>query len=708
MKRTSLFIGGVLLLLLSGSLHALELSPEEQAFVEAHPTVSVAMMSNYPPFTSRQDGAGAGFEHDLLALVSQQTGLEFRKVFGLWSETLGRFRDGETDMISSISFREERTPYTLYTEPYYEIPIFVFVRDDFGPYRGLGDLAGRRVGIIRDIFYEQDLRDAGGMELVTFDTYQQMTRALVLGKIDALVQNLSNINHIIKRRAYTNLRIAGEVELPGLAREDLRFGIDPDKPELRSIVQKALDAISPAQWQALTDEWLDVRDNAEDTGIGLTPEERAYLDNRGRIDICLDPNWMPFERFDENGEYEGISADYFALFEKALATEFRPVRTRNWTESVEFLKAGECDLFTLAMRTPERDEYLEFTDSYIETPLVIATQTDVAYVNGLDDLQGKKVAIPRLYAFSELLRTDFPNLEIIEVDDIDAGLEMVRRGEVFGYIGTLATIGYKFQTRYTGELKISGDTRRSWDMGVAVREDDPLLYGIMQKAVASIAEEQKRAITNKWISIRYEEHVDYTLLWQVIAFFVLVLLAGLFFYLKQAGLRRQLEEAYEQAERLAVTDKLTGIYNRHKLDQALEEETERAERYGDGFGVLILDIDHFKRINDRFGHRSGDTVLREFVDVLRQNSRKTDLLGRWGGEEFMIVAPHADEATLLRLAEKLRSAVAEHAFSEASRVTTSIGASVYHPGDSPDSLVKRADDALYQSKQAGRNRSTFE
>ncbi|MFW6322639.1 MAG: diguanylate cyclase [Guyparkeria sp.] len=702
-KQLLLVLSWTCLLSLSTGASAVSLNSAERAFIEENPSVTIAMMVEHPPFTIEDEGSGVGFEHDLLDLVGEKAGLDFEKRFGVWGESLRRFRRGEVDMISSISYREDRTPFTLYTEPYYRIPVFVFVRDDFGGYAGIEDLAGRKVGIIRDIFYDGDLEDAGEMELVRFDTYQGMIRALVLGEIDALVQNLTNINQIIKRRAYTNVRIAGELELPGVSGEDLRFGITPDKPELRSIVQKAMDDITPAEWEALTQRWLDVRTKGDEPTPDLTAEERAYLRDKGRIDICIDPNWMPFERFDENGDHEGISADYFALFEKVLSVDFRPVHAETWTESVNHLKAGRCDLLSLAMRTPERETYLDFTDSYIRTPLVVATQSDVAFVTGLEDLAGRRIAIPALYAFAELLREDYPELELIEVTDIDAGLEMVRRGEVFGYIGTLATIGYKLQTEYAGDLRITGDTGLSWNMGVAVREGQPVLHGIMQKAVNSITDEQRRTINDKWISVRYEQRMDYTLLWVVTAVFALLMAIGLAVYLKQAGLKRQLEAAYREAERLAVTDKLTGVYNRHRLDQVLEEETRRAHRYGEGFGVLILDIDHFKQINDRFGHRSGDTVLREFTDVLRRTCRQTDVLGRWGGEEFLVISAHADRTTLHAFAERLRASVEAQAFSDVERVTTSVGASLFRAGDTSDTLIKRADDALYEAKRLGRN-----
>ncbi len=708
LKRSTIALCGAWLAFLAHAVHAVPLTSEERAFIAEHPTVSIAMMLDHPPFSVSRDSRVVGFEHDLLRLIAEKTGLRFENEFGTWTDALRRFRNGQVDVLASISFQKHRKEFTLYTTPYYTLPVYVFVGNDFADYSGFSDLAGRKVGVIRDIFYEEELGEATDAELVRFDTHNAVTRALVLGEIDAMVQNLANINHIIKRRAYSKIRIGGELGLPGLAAEDLRFGINPGKPELKSIIQKGLDEITPVEWETLTAEWLDVRDQGHAKDVHLTDAERAYLRETGPIDICIDPNWMPFERFNGNGDHEGMSADYFALFEQTLSTRFRPVTTETWAQSVEYLKAGKCDLFSLAMRTPERQTYAKFTDSYIQTPLVVATKADVPFINDLGDLSGRPIAIPALYAFAELLRDDYPNLDLVEVTDIDAGLAMVRSGKVLGYIGTLATIGDKLQTEYGGELRIADDTGKSWDLGVAVREDRPMLHGIMQKAVVSITEEQRRDINNKWIAVRYDRRVDYTILWQVSAVFALLILVGGLFYLKQVGLKRKLESAYEQAERLAVTDKLTGIYNRHRLDQALEAETRKAGRYDDAFGALILDIDHFKPINDRFGHRAGDAVLREFVDVLRHNCRETDILGRWGGEEFLIIVPHADKAKLLAFAEKLRAAIEATSFGEVEHVTASIGASLHQQGDNPDILIKRADDALYEAKRQGRNTVAFQ
>ncbi|NDV25611.1 GGDEF domain-containing protein [Desulfovibrio sp. JC010] len=158
-----------------------------------------------------------------------------------------------------------------------------------------------------------------------------------------------------------------------------------------------------------------------------------------------------------------------------------------------------------------------------------------------------------------------------------------------------------------------------------------------------------------------------------------------------------------QLEHLAAHDNLTGVLNRLSLEKALHAEIDRTERYGREFSFVILDIDRFKSINDTFGHQVGDEVLVEFCRLLVENLRQSDLLGRWGGEEFVIICPETDLDAVLKMAEKLRSRVADHAFDGAGRVTASFGVTQFIAGDSQRSLMKRADDALYLAKKKGRN-----
>ncbi len=165
-----------------------------------------------------------------------------------------------------------------------------------------------------------------------------------------------------------------------------------------------------------------------------------------------------------------------------------------------------------------------------------------------------------------------------------------------------------------------------------------------------------------------------------------------------------LESKNQQLIKLATIDPLTGLFNRSHLDAALEREFARAKRDKNPLAVMIIDADNFKLFNDGFGHLIGDQVLVEAGQLMSQLLRKTDVLARWGGEEFLIVAPNTDASGALDLAEKIRVAIAENKFSdEGLHLTMSIGVAVYSPDDSIVSLIQRADDGLYQAKDDGRN-----
>jgi diguanylate cyclase (GGDEF)-like protein len=166
---------------------------------------------------------------------------------------------------------------------------------------------------------------------------------------------------------------------------------------------------------------------------------------------------------------------------------------------------------------------------------------------------------------------------------------------------------------------------------------------------------------------------------------------------------------HAEIERLATTDGLTGILNHRVFQQKLSEELKRADRYGTSLSLLLTDIDHFKKVNDDYGHPVGDLVLKGVSKVLREQIREIDIAARYGGEEFAVILPGTDSAGARNIAERLRKAIMAEIFSADGRtlkVTTSIGLATI-PGDAKtkEELIERTDQALYHAKHNGRNRS---
>jgi diguanylate cyclase (GGDEF)-like protein len=188
---------------------------------------------------------------------------------------------------------------------------------------------------------------------------------------------------------------------------------------------------------------------------------------------------------------------------------------------------------------------------------------------------------------------------------------------------------------------------------------------------------------------------------------VLVYLAGRerhIFDSFQKDQRLELEELARDLRFKATTDPLTGLANRLLLNHQLDQEIARAARYGTPVSFIIYDIDRFKRINDNYGHPAGDKVLIEISRLAGATIRKSDFLARWGGEEFAIIVPHAGSNEAAEVARALGAAIAAHIFDGVERITCSFGVAEYEPGDTAETLVARADKALYSAKVNGRNR----
>jgi diguanylate cyclase (GGDEF)-like protein len=160
----------------------------------------------------------------------------------------------------------------------------------------------------------------------------------------------------------------------------------------------------------------------------------------------------------------------------------------------------------------------------------------------------------------------------------------------------------------------------------------------------------------------------------------------------------------EEITRLSQEDHLTGLLNRRQITQLLDNEVRRALRYDATFSVIMMDIDNFKSVNDRFGHQAGDTVLKKIADVIRKGVRATDLIGRWGGEEFIILSPETDVAGSILLAEKMRSLLEANDFGKIGDITASFGVAAFNQSDDCETVIGRADAGLYAAKNGGKNR----
>ncbi len=200
----------------------------------------------------------------------------------------------------------------------------------------------------------------------------------------------------------------------------------------------------------------------------------------------------------------------------------------------------------------------------------------------------------------------------------------------------------------------------------------------------------------------------------VILGLLILLASGCYYYLSR--LAEKVKQGQKRLLALATIDDLTHLYNRRYFFHRFHQEFERAKRYQRPLSCLILDIDHFKRVNDTYGHFAGDQVLQEIAWILQTQCRRSDLVGRYGGEEMIILLPETDATGAVAIAERIRELIKNHTVrngqGQAIRVTVSVGVAHFSGTDlqalpTPDVIVQRADDALLQAKRRGRNRTVL-
>ncbi len=170
---------------------------------------------------------------------------------------------------------------------------------------------------------------------------------------------------------------------------------------------------------------------------------------------------------------------------------------------------------------------------------------------------------------------------------------------------------------------------------------------------------------------------------------------------------KELKEATDQLEELERTDTLTDIHNRYSIMKILDVEVDRAKRYGYPLSIFMYDIDHFKRVNDTHGYRVGDDILYNLTKVVKDSLRDIDIVGRYGGEEFLVIMPSTLLSDAIDVAQRVCETVSNHKFNQIKQLTISIGLVELGKEETMDMLFTRADRLLYKSKDSGRNRVSF-
>ena len=433
---------------------------------------------------------------------------------------------------------------------------------------------------------------------------------------------------------------------------------------------------------------------------------------------CADPDWMPYEGL-IRGEHKGISAEYKQIFEQQGHLSFKLVGTNSWDQTTEFLQAGKCDLTLILNRSEQRDKYLSFTLPYFFSSNVLVTRSDHHYIQNLAAIGAEKLAVVSSYRLNDYIEKYHPNVNKFNVGSELDGLKAVNSGKMDIYVGSLLSITSKLKELNQHDLKINGWVAVQDELRVGViKSKAQELVPKLNQIIDSLPVKTHNDIYYRWSNTQIVKQTDYTLLWQGASVFGFALLFFVWRYFDSLKVTRvllkkneqlellhsELEQSNTKLKYLSYHDNLTGLYNRHYFLTTFKHMFNDTKRQNGNVVLMMIDIDHFKKVNDEFGHLVGDAVLKTFGEQLQLSLREGDVAARWGGEEFILLLPSTSEQESLQVAHRLKDHIAQFSFPEVQQITISIGLTEFQSNDSSNSWLERADCALYQAKSSGRNR----
>jgi diguanylate cyclase (GGDEF)-like protein len=419
--------------------------------------------------------------------------------------------------------------------------------------------------------------------------------------------------------------------------------------------------------------------------------------------LFLGNKTLPPMIYTQKGKTTGIVVDLAEALKKRMEQPVE-IKYMDWSQAQQLVLEGRADALLQINPSQDREKIYDFPDSLLESEFSIFSSSGCA-PRGISDLKGVRVGVEKNGLPIELLKRD-ASIKTVIIPDILSGFHLLSRGELDVIIADRWVGCYIVAEHKIKNIMIRGTIERS-NSAIAVKKGNLALLQDINKALAELKEDGTYAkILRKWepkqIAVYTKEQVFTRQIFMIAMLCVLfVLTLSVLLLLKEIKKRKKLNE---KLKNMATTDPLTGLLNRRAVEHLIDREMYRKNRYDHHVSLLLLDLDHFKQINDQFGHAVGDEVLAKFSEKIKTIVRKTDSIARWGGEEFIILASDTDITNAVLLAEKIRKTVKSAEFGKIKTLTTSIGVAEYHCEENFLQWYKRVDGALYKAKIEGRDR----
>lgn len=369
--------------------------------------------------------------------------------------------------------------------------------------------------------------------------------------------------------------------------------------------------------------------------IQFTPEEQAWIDAHPTIEFGYESNWEPYEIY-KNGTYTGIVGDYISKIESATGIEMVPVENITWEESINRLKKGTLHVIPSCAITPERKDYLEFSEVYITDPLIIATKRDYEFVGNLKELQNKTVVVPKKYYTAEIIKKEFPKINLIYANTVKECLEMVTFGKADAFVGSLGVVSYYINHKGFTNLKIAAPTKYDdIQIAFAVTKDWIIFRDIVQKVLNQISFKERSDIRKNWISVRYEYGFSMKRALRIFIIFLLVVTIGYFiFFIWNRSLRKQIKLKQKAQDELQYS--LKEIQQQDQEKKVLLQEIHHRVKNNLQVIISLLRLQINTNDDPKVVQSLNDAIDRiQAISLIHENVYQTGNLGSISTAEYI-------------------------------------------------------------------------
>ena len=531
----------------------LGLTVAELEWLEEHPFIDIAIMDKWVPLNfvnemGQPDGVGV----DILEYLETRLPISFTIVPGPFAENLAFVKEKKIDALMDVSARPEREEYLNFTQPYLTIPHSIVARSNGPFFVSESDLAGKVVALEEGFGNVRYFRDKHpDVEVVEYPDTLSCLRAVSDGKADAYAGNRAVAAFYISKELLVNLQMQGILDRGGSV---LTIGVRKDWPILAEILDKVFDSMSIADHQKILHKW--VAETETVLGLTLKPAEEKWLAEHKDIRLGVDIAWMPFEGLGSEGQYEGIFSEYISWLNEKLNLSMAAVPGLSWSEVLEKARNGEIDVIPGIQPTPEREQFLNFTNPYLYVPIVLVSREESNYLGGLDGLSGKKVAVVKDYLTEIYLRNNHPLINVVTASNVTKALEMVSNGTADAVMDNLASLTYYMRINNIDGLKVSYTTPYTFEVTMGVRKDWPQLVDIINRSILTIPDYLKQSYYDRWINVQIKSLLDWARVWRIIGVVIVITIVPLLLTLwwnrklaSEVELRRIAEERAEEATR---------------------------------------------------------------------------------------------------------------------------------------------------------------